>query len=76
LERIRLEKGPLWDAEWASKKEFSEKVASSSRPAPRIKDVIGKALPHIGSYKSLDNKLQKIALIDDVSTQTHVDDKW
>ncbi|XP_012269514.2 dihydropyrimidine dehydrogenase [NADP(+)] [Athalia rosae] len=43
-----------------------------SRPAPRpvarvpaLKDVIGKALPHIGNYKQLDNKQQVVALIDD-----------
>lgn len=30
-----------------------------------IKDVIGKALPRIGPYVTLDNKLQKVALIDD-----------
>lgn len=38
-----------------------------TKPAPKIKDVIGQALPHIGTYKNLDNKQQKVALIDDVS---------
>ncbi|XP_058793029.1 dihydropyrimidine dehydrogenase [NADP(+)] [Phymastichus coffea] len=44
----------------------------STRPAPRpvmpvptVKDVIGKALSHIGTYNELDNKKQVVALIDD-----------
>lgn len=36
-------------------------------PIPGIKDVIGKALDNISSYKELDNKKQVVALIDDVS---------
>lgn len=32
---------------------------------PRIKDIIGEALPRVGSYKKLDNKKQVVALIDD-----------
>jgi dihydropyrimidine dehydrogenase (NADP+) len=50
-----------------------EETVVVTRPAPKpitstpsIKDVIGKALPHISSYKKLDNKQQVIALIDDV----------
>lgn len=35
-------------------------------PIPTVKDVIGKALRHIGSFRELDNKKQVIALIDDV----------
>ncbi|EZA58247.1 hypothetical protein DMN91_006467 [Ooceraea biroi] len=34
-------------------------------PIPSIREVIGKALPHIGNYKQLDNKEQVVALIDD-----------
>lgn len=34
-------------------------------PIPTIKDVIGKALDHIGTYKDLNNKEQVVALIDD-----------
>ncbi|KAM0731361.1 Dihydropyrimidine dehydrogenase [NADP(+)] [Formica fusca] len=34
-------------------------------PVPTVKDIIGKALVHIGSYRELDNKKQVIALIDD-----------
>lgn len=34
---------------------------------PRIKDVMGEALPRIGTYKNLDNTKQVVALIDDVS---------
>lgn len=32
---------------------------------PRIKDVMGEALPRIGTYKNLDNTKQVVALIDD-----------
>lgn len=35
---------------------------------PKIRDVIGKALPKIGAYNNLNNKEQVVALIDDVST--------
>ncbi|XP_046428918.1 dihydropyrimidine dehydrogenase [NADP(+)] [Neodiprion fabricii] len=42
------------------------------RPAPQpvaavpaLKDIVGQALPHIGSYKQLNNKQQVVALIDD-----------
>lgn len=35
-------------------------------PIPTVKDVIGKALTHIGSFKELNNKKQMVALIDDV----------
>lgn len=34
---------------------------------PRIQDVMGEALPRIGTYKNLDNTKQVVALIDDVS---------
>lgn len=33
---------------------------------PKIKDIIGRALPRIGAYKKLDNTKQVVALIDDV----------
>lgn len=39
---------------------------ASPRAAPKLAEVIGKALPFIGNYKSLDNKQQTVALIDDV----------
>lgn len=49
-----------------------DKVVPVTRPAPKpiapiptIKDIIGKALIHIGNYRDLDNKKQVIALIDD-----------
>lgn len=34
---------------------------------PKIKDVLGEALPRVGTYKHLDNTKQVVALIDDVS---------
>lgn len=33
---------------------------------PKIKDIIGKALPRIGAYNDLNLKQQVVALIDDV----------
>lgn len=36
-----------------------------SCPAPSVQNVIGLSLPHIGSYKQMDNKKQVVALIDD-----------
>ena len=49
------------------------KIVKAMRPAlepiapiPAVKDIIGKALIHIGSYNELDNKKQVVALIDDV----------
>ena len=37
------------------------------KPVPKLVDVVGDALSHIGPYKQLDNKRQVVALIDDVS---------
>lgn len=37
------------------------------KPAVKVKDVIGSALPRIGPYKKLNNTQQVVALIDDVS---------
>lgn len=45
----------------------SRPAPGPAAPVPTLKDIIGKALPHIGSYKQLDNKQQVVALIDDVS---------
>ncbi|ESN92737.1 hypothetical protein HELRODRAFT_69873, partial [Helobdella robusta] len=39
--------------------------ANLVRPVPRIKDVLGAALPKIGSYNVLDNKLQVVAVVND-----------
>lgn len=38
-----------------------------STPVPKISDVLGAALPKIGTYNDLDNRKQVVALIDDVS---------
>lgn len=67
LAQLRLEKGPLWDPCM----EENEVVKNGTdahiiQPALKIKDVLGIALPKIGSYKNLDNKKQVVALIDDV----------
>lgn len=43
-------------------------LKSDIKPAVKVNDVIGKALPQIGPYKKLDNTKQVVALIDDVSS--------
>lgn len=40
-------------------------VGGGGCPAPSVKNVIGLSLPHIGSFKQMDNKKQVVALIDD-----------
>ena len=59
-------------AEIKAKSNPLDKVAEVTRPAPNpvspiptIKDVIGKAVNHIGAYNNLNNKEQVVALIDD-----------
>lgn len=42
-------------------------LTDSNKSAPSVRDVIGLSLPHIGSFKQMDNKKQVVALIDDVS---------
>lgn len=37
------------------------------KPAVKVQELIGSALPRIGPYKKLDNTKQVVALIDDVS---------
>uniref|UniRef100_A0A8D8AAX0 Dihydropyrimidine dehydrogenase [NADP(+)] n=2 Tax=Culex pipiens TaxID=7175 RepID=A0A8D8AAX0_CULPI len=63
LHKLRLEKGPLWDPSAEEKTNVED--TSSIKTPPKIKDVLGAALPKIGSYKNLDNKKQVVALIDD-----------
>ena len=70
MHNIRKEKGAIWKIqdEFNGVAETADsKNGFHSKKAPSVADVIGKALPHIGTYKSLDNKLQKVALIDDVN---------
>ncbi|VVC90062.1 unnamed protein product [Leptidea sinapis] len=43
----------------------SNGLTNSHSEIPKIKDVLGLALPRIGSYKKLDNTKQVVALIDD-----------
>ncbi|TDG41125.1 hypothetical protein AWZ03_012452 [Drosophila navojoa] len=63
LAELRKEKGALWDAERTTVD--TSNTGAVIKPAPKITDVIGAALPRIGPYKSLDNKQQKVALIND-----------
>lgn len=41
-------------------------TTSDIKPAVKVNEVIGSALPRIGAYKKLDNTKQVVALIDDV----------
>lgn len=43
----------------------NKKNAPRNGQIPEVKDIIGEALPRIGTYKNLDNSKQVVALIDD-----------
>ncbi|XP_017767317.1 PREDICTED: dihydropyrimidine dehydrogenase [NADP(+)] [Eufriesea mexicana] len=45
--------------------EITRPISKPVAPIPTIKDVVGKALNYIGTFKDLNNKEQVIALIDD-----------
>ncbi|KAE9548824.1 hypothetical protein FO519_007960 [Halicephalobus sp. NKZ332] len=45
--------------------EFATRPANEAKKVFTVKDVIGEALNEVGSYNELDNKQQKVALIDD-----------
>lgn len=47
--------------------EFAKRPANEATKHFTIQDVIGNGLDKIGAYNELDNKQQKVALIDDVS---------
>lgn len=69
MHEIRKEKGAIWKItdEYSPASSTPDiKNGFHPKPAPKVSDIIGKALPYIGTYKSLDNKQQKVALIDDV----------
>lgn len=65
--KLHEEKGALWKIDSNDADIKIQNGSSKPQPAPKIKDIIGRALSHIGTYKNLDNKQQKVALIDDVS---------
>lgn len=69
LFKERKEKGPLSQDKCitAEKKESS---GGKSKPALYVNDVIGKALSRIGTFKELDTKQQKVALINPVMGMT------
>ena len=46
--------------------EFATRPGNEAKKIYTVQDVIGLALNEIGSYNELDNKQQKVALIDDV----------
>lgn len=37
---------------------------------PSVRDIVGRALPMVGAYGDLDNRQQKVALIDEVRKKT------
>ncbi|ALC48926.1 su-r- [Drosophila busckii] len=65
LADLRQKQGAFWDAEHQSTPSADSTSAVVTKAAPKVADVIGAALPRIGAYKSLDNKQQKVALIND-----------
>lgn len=67
LSKLRKEKGPLWKIVSDDADINPQNGGHAFQPVPKVRDIIGRALPHIGTYKNLDNKQQKVALIDDVS---------
>uniref|UniRef100_A0A7E4UTH7 Dihydropyrimidine dehydrogenase [NADP(+)] n=1 Tax=Panagrellus redivivus TaxID=6233 RepID=A0A7E4UTH7_PANRE len=58
----KLAKKDLLDV---SSVDFAKRPANTPKAKYTLTDVIGKALPQIGSYGELDNKQQKVAIIDD-----------
>lgn len=67
LSTLRKQRGAMWMVNSDQADIKPRNRIQVPQPAPKIKDVIGRALPYIGTYKNLDNKQQKVALIDDVS---------
>lgn len=64
LHSIRLKSDPLQDNTVES---YLPNTVNGVPTVPKIQDVLGAALPKIGTYKHLDNTKQVVALIDDVS---------
>uniref|UniRef100_A0A158R6B8 Dihydropyrimidine dehydrogenase [NADP(+)] n=1 Tax=Syphacia muris TaxID=451379 RepID=A0A158R6B8_9BILA len=48
-----------------SRYQFAQRPANNVTNVPSVKDVVGKALPRIGTYGRLNNKQHKVALIDE-----------
>lgn len=48
-----------------NQQEYKE-IKNGVKKVVKINDIIGEALPRIGTYKDLDNTKQVVALIDDV----------
>lgn len=65
LTEMRAEKGPMWDPIKEQTKEPASPPLADIKPALKISQVLGKALPRIGTYNDLDNRKQVVALIDD-----------
>uniref|UniRef100_A0A1A9WDB6 Dihydropyrimidine dehydrogenase [NADP(+)] n=1 Tax=Glossina brevipalpis TaxID=37001 RepID=A0A1A9WDB6_9MUSC len=63
LTKLYEEKGPMWQIE--ENDCITQKDSYSQQIAPKLAEITGNALPFIGTYKSLDNKQQTVALIDD-----------
>lgn len=72
IERINLERG----VDFGNANEINGEVKNGPVSVPKVKDVIGRALPKIGAYKQLDNTKQVVALIDDVRNGYKVNPRW
>jgi dihydropyrimidine dehydrogenase (NADP+) len=62
--KIKQEQGPIADADVQKVAEIRP-APEPSAAAPSVAAVVGRALPMIGTYGDLDNKQQKVALIDE-----------
>ncbi|KAJ1373025.1 Dihydropyrimidine dehydrogenase [NADP(+)] [Parelaphostrongylus tenuis] len=66
-ERAKLERDLLVKSDTEPVRDtFSHRPDTAVEKIPTIQDVIGSALSRIGSFDTLDNKQQKVAVIDDV----------
>ncbi|CAI5454598.1 unnamed protein product [Caenorhabditis angaria] len=64
-EKLESEKLQQPTSNTVSDYHFASRPDLQVSKVPTVEDVIGKALPRIGPYVTLDNKLQKVAVIDD-----------
>lgn len=70
ISMLMKEKGPIWKLdsnENGASANGTNGIKNGFKQVPKLNDVIGVSLKHVGAYKKLDNKKQVVALIDDVS---------
>lgn len=67
--RAHREDGAINEAEASAAAAAAEAAAAARAaagcPAPKVSDIIGLSLPHVGTFKNMDNGRQVVALIDD-----------